>query len=329
MTRASRVPDALLDVRDLHVVFESEGGSVHAVRGVSFHVDRGETLGIVGESGCGKSVSCMALLRLLPASSQVVGHVSFDGRNLLALGAGELDRVRGREIAMIFQDPAASLNPVHTIGRQITESLRLHRAMNAHDAHAEALRLLGRVGISEPRRRMASYPHQLSGGMSQRVMIAIALACRPRLLIADEPTTALDVTIQAQILELLKDLQSEFEMSVILITHDLGVVAELADRVAVMYAGSVVEEAPVRAIFHAPAHPYTRGLLASMPRIEATAETLHPIEGTVPSPRDLPQGCAFSPRCSYADAACESVPPQLASSEAGRSVACFHPRTQA
>ena len=329
MTQARGVSDTLLDVRDLHVVFEAEGGAVHAVRGVSFHVDRGETLGIVGESGCGKSVSCMALLKLLPAASSVVGHVSFDGRDLLALDARELDRVRGREIAMIFQDPAASLNPVHTIGRQITESLRLHRAMNAREAEAEALRLLARVGIPEPRRRLSAIPHQLSGGMNQRVMIAIALACRPRLLIADEPTTALDVTIQAQILELLKDLQSELGMAVILITHDLGVVAELADRVAVMYAGTVVEEAPVRQLFHAPSHPYTIGLLASMPRIEATAEILHPIEGAVPSPRNLPDGCAFGPRCSFADAACRTTPPDLLAVGAGRRAACFHPRTHA
>jgi oligopeptide/dipeptide ABC transporter ATP-binding protein len=323
------VPDTLLDVHDLHVVFEAEEGAVHALRGVSFHVGRGETLGIVGESGCGKSVSCMALLRLLPGNSHVVGEISFDGRDLLALDTRALDRIRGHEIAMIFQDPAASLNPVHTIGRQIEESLRLHRGMDPGEAQAEALRLLARVGISEAKRRMRAYPHQLSGGMNQRAMIAMALACRPKLLIADEPTTALDVTIQAQIIELLRDLQAEFGMSMILITHDLGVVAELADRVAVMYAGRVVEEADVRTLFHAPSHPYTVGLLASMPRIDATAETLHPIEGAVPSPRNLPAGCAFGPRCSFADAACRDAPPPLDALGEHRRTACFHPRALA
>ena len=323
------VSDALLDVRNLHVVFDSEEGAVHAVRGVSFHVGRGETLGIVGESGCGKSVSCMAVLGLLPGNSHVVGEVSFEGRDLLGLNPRALDRIRGHEIAMIFQDPAASLNPVHTIGRQIGESLRLHRGMDAREAQAETLRLLTRVGIPEAKRRMGAYPHQLSGGMNQRAMIAMALACRPKLLIADEPTTALDVTIQAQIIELLKDLQAEFGMSLILITHDLGVVAELADRVAVMYAGSVVEEADVRALFHAPSHPYTVGLLASMPRIDQTAETLYPIEGAVPSPRNLPAGCAFGPRCSFADAACRDAPPPLDALGERRRTACYHPRASA
>ncbi len=325
----SPVAAPLLDVRDLHVLFDAEEGAVHAVRGVSFHVDPGETLGIVGESGCGKSVTCMALLRLLPGNARVVGEVTFDGRKLLDLPAGALDRIRGHEIAMIFQDPAASLNPVHTIGRQIMESLRLHRAMNRREAEAEALRLLERVGISEARRRLSAYPHQLSGGMSQRAMIAMALACRPKLLIADEPTTALDVTIQAQIIELLKDLQAEFGMSVIVITHDLGVVAEIADRVAVMYAGNVVEEADVHTLFRAPSHPYTVGLLASMPRIDRTAHSLSPIEGAVPSPRNLPAGCAFGPRCHYADAACHSAPPALAALGEHRRTACFHPRAPA
>ena len=316
----------LLDVRNLHVVFEAEQGAVHAVRGISFSVQPGETLCIVGESGCGKSVSCMALLRLLPDGSRVFGEVSFDGRDLLKTPQRELDRIRGHEIAMIFQDPGGSLNPVHTIGRQIVESLRLHRAMNQREAEAEALRLLERVGISEARRRLAAYPHQLSGGMNQRAMIAIALACRPRLLIADEPTTALDVTIQAQIMALMQDLQAELGMSVILITHDLGVVAEMADRVAVMYAGTIVEEADVETLFEAPTHPYTAGLLASIPRIDRTAEFLLPIEGAVPTPRNLPQGCAFGPRCGFADDACRGAQPPLAALGEHRRTACFHPR---
>ncbi|MCC7483482.1 MAG: ABC transporter ATP-binding protein [Burkholderiales bacterium] len=298
---------------------------VHAVRGVSFAVGRGETLGLVGESGCGKSVTCLALLALLPGNGRVTGEVEFDGRPLTGLAAARMDRVLGRDIAMVFQDPVGSLNPVHTIGWQIAESLRLHRGMIRREAQAEALRLLERVGIPEARRRLTEYPHQLSGGMNQRAMIAMALACRPKLLIADEPTTALDVTIQAQIIELLKDLQSEFRMSVVLVTHDLGIVAEIADRVAVMYAGSLVEEAPVSALFRSPAHPYTAGLLASMPRIDRTAESLNPIEGAVPSLLDMPPGCAFEPRCPRADTACRAAPPPLLRLDAGRRAACVHP----
>jgi oligopeptide/dipeptide ABC transporter ATP-binding protein len=320
------MPEAMLSVRYLHVLFDTEQGVIHAVRGVSFDVARGEVLGIVGESGCGKSVSSLALLKLLPGNSRTLGDVSYDGKSLLELGAGELDRIRGHDIAYIFQDPVSSLNPVHPIGRQIMESLRLHRGLHRHAAEVEALRLLERVGIPEARRRLSAYPHQLSGGMNQRAMIAMALACRPRLLIADEPTTALDVTIQAQIIGLLEELQAELGMSLILITHDLGVVAELADRVAVMYAGRIVEEADVHTLFHAPSHPYTLGLLASMPRIDRTVETLHAIEGAVPSPRDMPPGCAFEPRCAYADAACRNTPPALALVEGQRATACFHPR---
>jgi peptide/nickel transport system ATP-binding protein len=286
-------------------------------------------LGIVGESGCGKSVSSLALVKLLPGNSRTLGEVAFDGKSLLELGARELDRIRGHDIAFIFQDPGASMNPVHTIGRQIRESLRMHRGLTHHEAEREALRLLERVGIPDARRRLAAYPHQLSGGMNQRAMIAMALACRPRLLIADEPTTALDVTIQAQIIVLLQELQAELGMSMILITHDLGVVAELADRVAVMYAGLIVEEADVRTLFRSPSHPYTLGLLASMPRIDRTVDTLHAIDGTVPSPRDLPPGCAFEPRCGYADGACRHTPPALTALGVDRSAACFHPRIAA
>jgi len=319
----------MLSVRNLHVLFDTEQGVVHAVRGISFDVAPGEVLGIVGESGCGKSLSSLALLTLLPGNSRTLGEVAFDGKSLLELGARDLDRIRGHDIAFIFQDPAASMNPVHTIGRQIRESLRMHRGLTHHEAEREALRLLERVGIPDARRRIAAYPHQLSGGMNQRAMIAMALACRPRLLIADEPTTALDVTIQAQIIVLLQELQAELGMSMILITHDLGVVAELADRVAVMYAGLIVEEADVRTLFRAPSHPYTLGLLASMPRIDRTVHTLHAIDGTVPSARDLPPGCAFEPRCGYADGACRHTPPALTALGAGRSAACFHPRIAA
>src|SRR4051812_10743186 len=249
--------EALLEVSGLSVSFDTTRGPVHAVRDVSFSVRRGSVLGIVGESGCGKSVSCHALLRLLPPEAKVSGTARFQGRDLLRLPARELDTLRGAQVAMIFQDPAASLNPVHAVGRQIAETLRLHRGMDAAQARAEALRLLDRVGIPEARQRLGEYPHQLSGGMNQRGMIAMALACRPALLIADEPTTALDVTIQAQILNLLRDLQAEYGMGLVLVTHDLGVIAEMADEVAVMYAGSVVERSGVQALFHQPSHPYS------------------------------------------------------------------------
>ena len=317
---------ALLEVRDLHVLFDTEEGVVHAVRGVSLAVGRGETLGLVGESGCGKSVSCLSILRLLPPNARIVGEAVFEGTDLLALSHRQLDRVRGRDIAMIFQDPVGSLNPVHTIGAQITESLRLHRGMNRREAQAEALRLLDRVGIPEARRRLGEYPHQLSGGMNQRAMIAMALACRPKLLIADEPSTALDVTIQAQILELLKDLQADFGMAVILVTHDLGIVAEIADRVAVMYAGMLAEEATAMDLFHSPAHPYTLGLLASIPRVDQTAASLNPIDGAVPSPLNLPPGCAFEPRCRYADERCRRELPSVDALGTTRKAACFHPQ---
>jgi oligopeptide/dipeptide ABC transporter ATP-binding protein len=322
------VQEAILSVRNLHVLFDTDDGVLHAVRGISYDVGHGEVLGLVGESGCGKSVSCLALLRLLAGNARAIGDITFAGRALLELSQRELDGMRGREIAIIFQDPAASLNPVHTIGRQIVESLRLHRGMNRHAAETEAVRLLQRVGIPDARRRLESYPHQLSGGMNQRAMIAIALACRPRLLIADEPTTALDVTIQAQIVALLQELQEELRMSMILITHDLGVVAQLADRVAIMYAGRIVEEADVRTLFRAPSHPYTLGLLASMPRIDRTADALHPIEGAVPAPGEVLPGCAFAPRCQHADDLCRSEPPPLTALGA-RATACFHPRVAA
>ena len=315
----------LLAIRGLDVWFDTEQGRVHAVRGVSLDVSAGRTLGLVGESGCGKSVTCHAILRLTPGNGMMAGEILFDGRDL-AVGSEEvLSSVRGREIAMIFQEPLSALNPVHAIGTQIIESLRLHRGMDAQAARAEALRLLERVGIPEAARRMREYPHQLSGGMNQRAMIAMALACRPRLLIADEPTTALDVTIQAQILSLLQELQREFGMAIILVTHDLGVVAESADEVAVMYAGSMVEQAAALDLFARPLHPYTAGLLHAIPRIDACAEMLAPIEGSVPSSLMIPPGCSFAPRCSRAQARCHEEAPQLRRMQARHAVACHYP----
>ncbi|MGQ0524663.1 MAG: ABC transporter ATP-binding protein [Betaproteobacteria bacterium] len=314
----------LLEIRNLDVHFDTEDGTVHAVRGVSLAVGAGETLGIVGESGCGKSVTCHSVLQLLPPNGSISGEILFEGRDLLKLAPAALDKVRGRDIAMIFQEPASSLNPVHTIGSQLCESLALHRGMSAAAARAEALRLLERVGIPEAKRRLGEFPHQLSGGMNQRAMIAMALACRPKLLIADEPTTALDVTIQAQILALLGELQTEYGMAVVIVTHDLGVVAETSQRVVVMYAGSVVEEASAEALFAHPAHPYTLGLLDSIPRVDRTAAVLSPIEGTVPSLLRMPPGCAFEPRCRYGAACCRERIPVAAA--APRRVACFFPQ---
>jgi oligopeptide/dipeptide ABC transporter ATP-binding protein len=315
----------LLEIRDLDLWFDTEQGRVHAVRGVSLGVAAGRTLGIVGESGCGKSVTCHSILRLTPANGVVSGRILFDGEDLAGYDEERLTRLRGREIAMIFQEPLSALNPVHTVGGQIAESLILHRGMSATAAQAEALSLLERVGIPEAKRRLREYPHQLSGGMNQRAMIAMALACRPRLLIADEPTTALDVTIQAQILSLLRELQREFGMAIILVTHDLGVVAESADEVAVMYAGAVVERASVTELFAHPMHPYTAGLLHAIPRIDATVETLTPIEGTVPSAIELPPGCSFAPRCAHAQARCRQERPALRRLGGGRALACHFP----
>jgi oligopeptide/dipeptide ABC transporter ATP-binding protein len=316
---------ALLEIRDLRVWFDTEQGRVHAVRGVSLAVAPGRTLGIVGESGCGKSVTCHAVLRLTPANGIVRGEIRFDGRELLSADEAELGRIRGREIAMIFQEPMSALNPVHTIGSQIMESLRLHRRMDEAEARAECSRLLERVGIPEPVRRMREYPHQLSGGMNQRAMIAMALACEPRLLLADEPTTALDVTIQAQILALLQQLQRESGMAMILVTHDLGVVAETADDVAVMYAGAVVEQASAPELFARPRHPYTAGLLHAIPRIDANAEQLQPIEGSLPAALSASVGCAFAPRCSRASERCRHEAPPLVHSGGGQAAACHYP----
>jgi oligopeptide/dipeptide ABC transporter ATP-binding protein len=301
----------LLDVRDLHVSFRGEDGDVPAVRGVSLRIGAGETLALVGESGCGKSVTALALLRLLEANGRIEGgEIRFRGEDLRAVDDEGMRRIRGAAIGMIFQEPMTSLNPVFRIGDQIAEVLELHRGLRRREARRGAVELLRRVRIPDPERRADQYPHELSGGMKQRVMIAIAVACQPALLIADEPTTALDVTIQAQILELLRALQRESGLAILLITHDLGVVAQFAERVAVMYAGEIVEEAPVREIFGSPLHPYTRALLRALPRAGRRGR-LEAIEGTVPSPRELPAGCAFATRCREALPTCISERPPV------------------
>ena len=303
--------EPLLQVDDLHASFVTEGGVVEAVRGVSFELARGEVLGIVGESGCGKSVTAMSLtgLNRTDPNARVSGSVRFRGRELLTLGERDLRRVRGAEIAMVFQDPMTSLNPVHRVGSLIAETLRAHLKLGRGAADLRAIELLREVGIPEPERRSRDYPHQFSGGMRQRVMIAMALACEPAVLIADEPTTALDVTIQAQILRLIVRMRESHGAAVVLITHDLGVVARLADRVAVMYAGRIVEQGTVRDLFHRPQHPYTWGLLQSIPRIDrARVERLHSIAGQPPSLIGLGDGCAFRARCGHAMPACAETP---------------------
>jgi peptide/nickel transport system ATP-binding protein/oligopeptide transport system ATP-binding protein len=319
----------------LRTTFRGRGGGrapeVAAVDGVSIAVERGRTLGIVGESGCGKSVLSLSVMRLLPPAGRVAaGRITFDGEDLLALPPAAMRAVRGRRIAMIFQEPMTSLNPVFTVGDQIVEAMRAHdRAASAAELRARAVDALGQVGIPAPDRRFSDYPHQMSGGMRQRVMIAMALACRPDLLIADEPTTALDVTVQAQILDLLRALQKETGMAIILITHDLGVVAEMADEVAVMYAGRVVERAPGATIFDDPQHPYTLGLLGSIPRIEEDRDRLLAIEGAVPAPFALPQGCRFHPRCVFAAPACTVQDPPLLPMGPGHTAACIRAPVEA
>ncbi|TML60090.1 MAG: ABC transporter ATP-binding protein [Actinobacteria bacterium] len=322
------MPDApLLAVDDLRVHFWTGGGTVHAVNGISFEIGPGETLGIVGESGCGKSVTALALLGLLPRAGRVrSGAARFDGRDLLRLSQRALRRVRGRQIAMIFQDPMTSLNPVLTIGRQLREPLETHFGMGRKAATARAAELLDRVGIPSPDARISDYPHQFSGGMRQRAMIAMALACRPKLMIADEPTTALDVTIQAQILALLRELVAEERTALILITHDLGVVAGMCERVNVMYAGMFMETGSADQLFASPRHPYTLGLLQSVPRLDAARRAqLQPIEG---APRDMlqpPSACPFQPRCRYEVEQSRLEVPPLVEIEPGHKVACFNP----
>jgi len=320
------VAQPLLEVKNLRTWFYTQDGIVKAVNGISYTLNQGEALGIVGESGCGKSVSAMSIMRLIPTPPGriVEGEVIFDGRDLLKLSDDEIRRVRGNEIAMIFQDPMTSLNPVLTVSRQITEALELHLGMSASSARKRAIELLELVGIPSARSRVDDYPHQFSGGMRQRVMIAMALSCNPKLLIADEPTTALDVTIQAQILDLIKRLQQELGMSLILITHDLGVVAGLTDRINVMYAGYIVESAPTEVLFSDPRHPYTLGLLRSIPRIdEPRKERLIPIEGLPPDLVSPPQGCPFQPRCVYAVERCVPENPTLEPVQRGHTIACW------
>ena len=305
----------LLEIQDLQTHFVTDAGTVRAVDGVSLKVRKGETLGIVGESGCGKSVTALSVLRLIPnpPGRVVGGKILLDGRNLLELPEDEMRKVRGGSISMIFQEPMTSLNPVFTVGDQIAEGIRLHQRLSKRDSWGKAVEMLRLVRIPDPDRRVKEYPHQMSGGMRQRVMIAMALSCNPHLLIADEPTTALDVTIQAQILELLNQLKAELGMAVMLITHDLGVVADTAARVVVMYAGRVVEEAPVLELFRNPLHPYTQGLLNSIPRIEKAERRprLQAIPGMVPDLLDLPRGCKFQARCSKVFDACRGDEPQL------------------
>jgi peptide/nickel transport system ATP-binding protein len=295
---------SILEIKDLRTHFPTRSGLVRAVDGVSFSLERGELLGLVGESGCGKSMTALSVMRLIASPGKIVGgEILFEGKDLLKLSDNEMRQMRGDDIAMIFQDPMTSLNPVYPVGEQIAEALRLHRKLSRKDARLATIDAMREVAIPDPARRVDDYPHQLSGGMRQRVMIAMALACNPKLLIADEPTTALDVTIQAQILELLNELRKQRELAVLLITHDLGVVAEVADRVAVMYTGRIVEESPVDELFARPKHPYTEGLLRSVPKLTsehvARKERLETIEGVVPRPTDLPPGCHFAPRCQH------------------------------
>jgi len=299
----------LVAVRGLTVDFAGGAQASRAVDGVTLEVAPGEALGIVGESGSGKSVTWLAALGLLPAKARVAGSVRLEGQELVGASRGDLERVRGKRIAMIFQDPSSCLNPVHRIGRQLVEALGLHRGLSGRAAEAEALRLLDQVGIADARRRLSDYPHLLSGGLNQRVMIAMALAGQPDLLVADEPTTALDATIQAQILALLGNIRRDTGMALVLISHDLGVVAENVDRVAVMYAGRLVEEAPGADLFDAPRHPYTQGLLAALPALTGPRRRLTAIPGTVPDPGTMPAGCRFAPRCPVAETRCATVPP--------------------
>jgi oligopeptide transport system ATP-binding protein len=317
---------SLLEVHDLAVHFHTIEGTVFAVNGISYTLDEGETLGIVGESGCGKSVSVLSLMRLIPEPPGKItsGRALFQGEDLLQIDMARMRSLRGAEIAMIFQDPMTSLNPVLSIGLQITEALQIHRGMSQDEALSRAVEFLDMVGIPKPAERLGEYPHQFSGGMRQRAMIAMALVCEPKILIADEPTTALDVTIQAQIVDLVKDLRDRLGMSVIWITHDLGVIAELADRVIVMYAGFIVEETDVFTLFKNPVHPYTTALLQSLPRIDHTSsDRLATIQGVPPNCINLPPGCPFAPRCFVAKEPCFEATPTLVEIEPGHKVACW------
>jgi oligopeptide/dipeptide ABC transporter ATP-binding protein len=332
-TKSDPTPaDAVLEIENLQTHFFTGGGVVRAVDGVSYAVRSGETLGVVGESGCGKSVTALSVLRLVadPPGRIVGGAIRFAGTNLLDLSEHEMEAIRGNDISMIFQEPMTSLNPLMTVGRQISEAIALHQGLSRREAFDQAVEMLGRVHIPEPERRVHAYPHQLSGGMRQRVMIAMALSCDPKVLIADEPTTALDVTIQAQILDLMRELHDRLGTAIVLITHDLGVVAENADRVVVMYAGRKVEEASAKALFETPGHPYTTGLMGSIPNLEVAAHAnarrarLTEIKGMVPSLADLPRGCTFAPRCGFATDQCRADYPPLVQHRPGHWVSCWH-----
>ncbi|HET7876958.1 MAG TPA: ABC transporter ATP-binding protein [Methylomirabilota bacterium] len=321
--------ERLLDVRNLKTYFFTDEGIVRAVDGVDLHIDKGETLGVVGESGCGKSVTALSIMKLIPQppGKIVEGEIIYSGTNLVDLPPNKMRRIRGKEISMVFQEPMTSLNPVFTVGEQIAEALRLHEGLGRREAMDRTVEMLKLVHIPNAERRVKEYPHQLSGGMRQRVMIAMALSCNPKLLIADEPTTALDVTIQAQILELLNELKAKLRMAIMLITHDMGVIAETAQRVVVMYAAKVAEEASVGELFKEPLHPYTQGLLRSIPRIDLAAtqrRRLETIAGTVPSLKgDIPPGCRFAPRCPFVKSVCTEKDPVLKEVKPGHKVACW------
>ena len=316
--------DNLLEIKDLSVEFKNGSGGIKVISDLNLSVGKNETLGIVGESGSGKSVTSLSIMRLHnPKSTVVKGEIDLDGTDLLALSEKEMQQVRGNKIAMIFQEPMTSLNPIHTCGKQIMEPILLHTKATKKEAKEKALKLLELCGIPDPQHRFSEYPHQLSGGMRQRIMIAIALACNPELLIADEPTTALDVTIQAQILQLMKDIKSKTNMSIIMITHDLGIVSDFCDRVAIMYTGEIVESAPVRTLFADPLHPYTKGLINALPRLSKSVKRLEAIEGMVPDADKMLKGCHFNERCKFATERCKKEHPDLQTLEDGRCVRCF------
>lgn len=322
---------ALLEVKNLRTFFKTKKGIVKAVNDVTYSLEPGKTIGIVGESGSGKSVSAMSILRLLDSNGYIEsGEVLFEGKDLTKLSTEEMYHIRGNAISVIFQEPMTSLNPVFTVDRQLSEPLMIHQGMNKKQAHKEALKMLYDVQIPNPEAVIRQYPHQLSGGMRQRVMIAMALACKPKILIADEPTTALDVTIQAQILKLMNDLQREKGTSIIFITHDLGVINEMADDVVVMYCGQVVEQASARVIFtdNKVSHPYTEGLMHSIPRLDSKGEKLEPIPGVVPHPLALPKGCKFAPRCKYCTKLCLEKEPELKAVNEGQLIRCFYPEKE-
>lgn len=315
----------LLEISGLRTEFTTPGGVIKAVDGVSFTVSKGETLGIVGESGCGKSITSLSIMQLLPkrVGRVAAGEIRFEGKNLLTASRREMRQIRGNRIAMIFQEPMTSLNPVFKVGKQVSEAARYHLKIGKQEARRRVVEMLAKVGIPRPEKIFDQYPHQLSGGMRQRVMIAMAMVCNPSLLIADEPTTALDVTIQAQILDLMRDLQSKEGTSIMMITHDLGVVAEMCDRVVIMYAGQVVEETDVKTLFREPRHPYTRGLLASLPQLAGDADRLKSIPGQVPNPLEMPSGCRFAPRCPMRVERCEQAEPELKEIAPGHLCRCL------